>query len=360
MGVTGMAKRMIDAVQEWVGHWSGGLLIAEVVGMYVFSGVSGSKGADMATVGSVMKQPLRDYGYPATESVAVLAAAAAMGETIPPSLALLVLGSITTLSIGSLFVAGIIPAAVVALCLMTLIHFQARRSNAKRLPRASLRQVATAGLGGILPLLMPVILFVGILLGIGTPTEVSSFAVIYGIVLAGLVYRELGAREFLRCIIDCAAISGMILFILAAASSFSWVLTVAYLPQRLVEILTSVHESQWLFMLGSILLLIVVGSILEGLPALLILAPILMPIAGQVGISPLHYGIVLLIAMGIGLFMPPIGIGFYVSCAVCETTIEKSTRAMIPFLVVLFLGLLLVALVPWFTLFLPAAFHLGG
>jgi tripartite ATP-independent transporter DctM subunit len=184
--------------------------------------------------------------------------------------------------------------------------------------------------------------------------------VIYGIVLAGLIYRELGAREFLRCIIDCAAISGMILFILAAASSFSWVLTVAYLPQRLVEILTGVHESQSLFMLGSILLLIVVGSILEGLPALLILAPILMPIAGQVGIRPLHYGIVLLIAMGIGLFMPPIGVGFYVSCAVCETTIEKSTRAMIPFLVVLFLGLLLVALVPWFTLFLPATFHLGG
>jgi tripartite ATP-independent transporter DctM subunit len=206
---------------------------------------------------------------------------------------------------------------------------------------------------------MPVILFVGILLGIGTPTEVSSFAVIYGIVLAGLIYRELGAREFLRCIIDCAAISGMILFILAAASSFSWVLTVAYLPQRLVEILTGLHESEWLFMLGSILLLIVVGSILEGLPALLILAPILMPIAGQVGISPLHYGIVLLIAMGIGLFMPPIGVGFYVSCAVCDTTIEKSTRAMIPFLVVLFFGLLLVALVPWFTLFLPAAFHLG-
>ena len=131
------------------------------------------------------------------------------------------------------------------------------------------------------------------------------------------------------------------------------------LPQRLVEILTSVHESHWLFMLGSILLLIVVGSILEGLPALLILAPILMPIAVQVGISPLHYGIVLLIAMGIGLFMPPIGVGFYVSCAVCETTIEKSTRAMIPFLVVLFLGLLLVALVPWFTLFLPAIFGLG-
>ena len=146
---------------------------------------------------------------------------------------------------------------------------------------------------------------------------------------------------------------------LAAASSFSWVLTVAYLPQRLVELLASVQESGWLFMMGSILLLIVVGSILEGLPALLILAPILMPIAVQVGINPLHYGIVLLIAMGIGLFMPPIGVGFYVSCAVCETTIERASRAMIPYLLVLVIGLLLVAFVPWFTLALPELFHMG-
>jgi tripartite ATP-independent transporter DctM subunit len=360
METGGISLRLVRFVHALVGHFRGGLLQVMVVSMYIVSGLSGAKTADVAAVGSVMRDMLRREGYSLEQSAAVLAASAAMGETVPPSIAMLVLASVTTLSIGALFVAGIIPAAVVAVCLMTLIHFQARRSNVKRLPRASLRQVATAGLGGILPLLMPVILFAGILLGIGTPTEVSSFAVIYGIVLAGLIYRELGAREFLRCIIDCAAISGMILFILAAASSFSWVLTVAYLPQRLVEILTGVHESQWLFMLGSILLLIVVGSILEGLPALLILAPILMPIAGQVGISPLHYGIVLLIAMGIGLFMPPIGVGFYVSCAVCETTIEKSTRAMIPFLIVLFLGLMLVALVPWFTLFLPAIFHLGG
>jgi tripartite ATP-independent transporter DctM subunit len=166
-------------------------------------------------------------------------------------------------------------------------------------------------------------------------------------------------REFVRCVVECASVSGMILFILAAATSYSWVLTVAYLPQRLVEILTSAHQSEMVFLLASMLLLIVIGSILEGLPALLILAPILMPIAEQVGVSPLHYGIVLLIAMGIGLFMPPVGIGFYVSCAVAGTTIERATRPMIPFLVVLVLALILVALVPWFTLFLPAAFHMG-
>jgi TRAP-type C4-dicarboxylate transport system permease large subunit len=174
------------------------------------------------------------------------------------------------------------------------------------------------------------------------------------------VYRQLGFRQFVRGIINCAAGSGMILFILAAASSFSWVLTVAQLPQRLVELMAGTHGSHTLFMLASILLLIVAGAILEGLPSLIVLAPILMPIASKVGVSELHYGIVLIIAMGIGAFMPPVSVGYYVTCAVCQTTIEKSGREMIPFIAILIVGLLVVALVPWFTLYLPAKFHLAG
>jgi tripartite ATP-independent transporter DctM subunit len=241
---------------------------------------------------------------------------------------------------------------------MLLIYFQARRAQVRSAPRAGLPELARAALGGVLPLLMPVIILGGILFGVATPTEISSFAVIYGLVLAGCIYHELGFRAFIRGVVDCAVMSGMILFILAAAYGFAWTLTVAQLPQRLVALLSGVQESQWVFMLGSILLLIVTGSILEGLAALLILAPILMPIASQVGVNGIHYGIVLVIAMGIGCFMPPIGIGFYVTCAICETTIEKSARAMIPFLVVLCLGLLLVTFVPWFTLYLPMKFHL--
>ena len=355
----GISLRLVRFVHALVGHFRGGLLQVMVVSMYIVSGLSGAKTADVAAVGSVMRDMLRREGYSLEQGAAVLAASAVMGETVPPSLAMLVLGSVTTLSVGSLFIAGLIPAVVVAVCLMALIYIQARRSRAPRVPRASLRQLAVATLGGLLPLLMPVILFAGILLGVGTPTEVSSFAVVYGLVLAA-IYGELSLRELVDNVIDCAALSGMILFILAAASSFSWTLSVAHLPQRLVGILTGIHNNQWLFLSGSILLLVVIGSILEGLPALLILAPILMPIASQVGVSQLHYGIILVIAMGIGIFIPPIGIGFYVCCAVCETTIEKSSRAMIPYLVVVCVGLLVVAVVPWFTLFLPAKLHLGG
>lgn len=355
----GISLRLVRLVKALVGHLRGGLLQVTVVSMYIVSGLSGAKTADVAAVGSVMRDMLRREGYSMEQSAAVLAASAVMGETVPPSLAMLVLSSVTTLSVGALFIAGIIPAVVIGLCLMALIYLQARQSQAPRAPRASLRELMTAILGGVLPLLMPVILFGGILLGVGTPTEVSSFAVIYGLLLAA-IYGELGLRGFVKSVIDCAALSGMILFILAAASSFSWTLSVANLPQGLAGILTRVHNNQWLFLFGSILFLIVIGTILEGIPALLILAPLLMPIAGQVGLNQLHYGIMLVLAMGIGIFIPPVGNGFYVCCAVCETTIEKSTRALIPFLVVVGIGLLLVALVPWFTLFLPAKFHLGG
>jgi tripartite ATP-independent transporter DctM subunit len=349
----GVSLRLVRFVQAFVGHLRGGLFQVMVVSMYIVSGISGSKVADVAAVGSVMRDMLRREGYNLEQATAVLAASAVMGETVPPSIPMLVLGSVTSISIGALFVGGIIPAAVVGVCLMVLIYFQARKTKARCAPRATLREMATASLGGVLPLLMLVILLGGIVLGIATPTEVSSVAVVYGILLAGLFYRELGLREFLRGVVDCAATAGMILFILATSSSFAWTLTVSHLQQRIVTIMTSIHGSHWLFMLATVGVLVVAGVILEGLPALVIFAPLLLPIATQIGINRLHYGIVLVIAMGVGAFLPPIGSGFFITCALCETSIEGSTRKMIPFVIVLLIGLVLVALIPWFTLYLP-------
>jgi tripartite ATP-independent transporter DctM subunit len=211
----------------------------------------------------------------------------------------------------------------------------------------------------VLPLLMPVILFAGILTGVATPTEVSSFAVVYGLFLAIVLYREMGLKSFARTVVDSATLTGLVLFILATASSFSFSLTIAYVPQRLVELLHGVNDSKPLFLIGSMVLLIVVGSLLEGLPALNVLAPLLLPIAGQIGISELHYGILLIIAMGIGAFIPPAGVGFYVCCAVMRTDIESAARVMAPYLTVLLIGLLIVTFVPWFTLALPRAFGFG-
>ena len=228
------------------------------------------------------------------------------------------------------------------------------------MPRAPLHAVIRAGLGAILPLLMPGMLLAGILLGIATPTEVAAFAVVYGIVLAMVVYREMPLKTFMRTVTDTAALTGVLLFIFAAASGFSWTLTVAYLPQRLVEVLHSLGNSTAIFMVGSVALLIVVRVLLEGLPSLNVLAPLLIPIAGKLGLSELHYALVLIIAMGVGGFMPLAGVGFYVCCAIMRADIEAASRAMLPYLGVVLIGLLIVAFVPWFALFLPHYFGFRG
>jgi tripartite ATP-independent transporter DctM subunit len=296
----------------------------------------------------------------AAEGAAVLAASAVMGETVPPSIAMLIVGSITNVSLGAMFIGGLVPAAVMALCLMMLIYVRARASGAPRLPVARPNVIARAGLGAILPLLMPGTLLAGILLGVATPTEIAAIAVVYGILLSSVVYREMTLRGFMRIVLDTTALTGVLLFIFAAASSFSWTLTVAYLPQRLVVLLQSVGDSAAIFMVCSIILLILVGVLLEGLPSLNVLAPLLIPIAGKLGLSELHYALVLIIAMGIGGFMPFAGVGFYVCCAVMRCDIETASRAMLPYLVMLIAGLLVVAFVPWFTLFLPHYFGFRG
>jgi tripartite ATP-independent transporter DctM subunit len=355
----GVSLRLIKFIHALVGHLRGGLLQVTVVSMYVISGLSGSKPADVAAVGTVMRDELRER-HGAAEGAAVLASAAIMGETVPPSVAMLIVGSITNVSVAAMFIGGIIPAAVIAVCLAALIFVRARRAGAPKLLRAPLQSVIRAGLDAVLPLLMPGFLLGGILSGLATPTEVAALAVVYGLFLAIVVYREMGLDEFVRTIGDTASLTGLLLFIFAAASAFSWTLTVAYVPQRLVDLIGSTGNSAPIFLIGSIALLVVVGVLLEGLPSLNVLAPLLLPIAGRVGLSELHYALVLIIAMGVGGFMPLAGVGFYVCCAVMRCDIEAASRAMLPYLAVVLVGLLIIAFVPWFVLFLPNYFGFRG
>jgi tripartite ATP-independent transporter DctM subunit len=354
-----ISVRLVRFVHTLVGHLRGGLLQVTVVSMYIVSGLSGSKPADVAAVGTVMRDQLRQR-HGGGEGAAVLAASAVMGETVPPSIAMLIVGSITNVSIAGMFIGGFIPAVVMAACLMALIYVRARRAGTPCSPRVPLPSMLKAALIAVPPLLMPVMLLVGILAGLATPTEVATFAVIYGLVLAMGAYREMNIRSFIETVIDTAVLTGVLLFIFAASSGFSWILTVAYVPQNLVRLLHAIGNSTSIFMIGSIILLIVVGVLLEGLPSLNVLAPLLLPIAGQIGVSEIHYALVLIIAMGIGGFMPLAGVGFYVCCAIMQTSIEEASRAMVPYLAFVIIGLLIVAFVPWFTLFLPHYFGFRG
>jgi tripartite ATP-independent transporter DctM subunit len=348
----GLSRRLTDFVISLVGRFRGGMLQVIVVSMYIMSGISGSKVADVAAVGTTMKDIMRRERYNPGETAAVLATCAVMGETVPPSIAMLVLASVTSLSIGSLFVAGLLPAAVIALCLMVLIYFRSR-GRAGELKKHSLREIVRAGVNAIPAVVAPVILIGGIVSGVATPTEVSSTAVIYALVLSVFVYRTLGGGQLWRVMTGTAAQAGMVLFITSTASTFSWSLTIAKMPQRIAALFGTLHGSATLFMLATIVTLVVMGALLEGLPALLIFGPLLLPMAAQFGVDPLQYGIVLIIAMGLGAFSPPIGVGMFVTCSICDTTMENASRHMVPYLVVVVIGLLLVAFVPWFSLVMP-------
>jgi C4-dicarboxylate transporter DctM subunit len=355
MEVTGMAKRMIDMVQRWVGHWTGGLLIAQILGMYVFSGVSGSKAADIATVGSVMRVPLRQAGYPPPESVAVLAAAAAMGETIPPSLALLLLGSITTLSVGSLFVAGVIPAAVLAVALIIAVIIRSRIKGFGSGPRFNLGRALRSIPLALPALMVPVIVIGGIVGGFASPTESASLAVVYGFAVALLVYHSIGLRSGWMALRDAALIAGMVLFMVAAANLLSQAIVTDGLGRTLAAAFAALH-SPAAFLFASMVVMIIIGFVLEGLPAILIAAPILLPVATRIGIDPLQYGIVLTMAMGVGVFLPPVGIGYYVACAIGGADANPTMRPSLIYNIFLVLGLILVILFPQITLWLPHHF----
>jgi tripartite ATP-independent transporter DctM subunit len=349
----GISLRLVRFAMTLVGHMRGGLLQVVVLTIYMVSGISGSKIADVVAVGSVLRRELKKQGYRPEQGAAVLASSAAMSETIPPSLAMLVLGSVAPISIGTLFIAGLLPAAVIALLLMLLNYVLSRRGNMARVPRATASELLRATGGAILPLVMPVIMVIGIRFGVATPTEVSTVAVLYGLILAFVIYRAVDVKVLYDIAVESCLLAGMVLFIIAAAFSFAWTLTAANLPANLAMILHSLGDNRIVFILGSIVLLIVVGSLLEGLPALIILGPLLMPIAGQYGIDIIHYSMIMILAMGVGIFIPPIGIGFYVSCSVSESRLEATSKAMLPYFAILIVGVLVVAFVPWFTLAVP-------
>lgn len=363
MEVSGMSGHLVNVVSLIVGRLRGGLGIVMIISMYLFSGISGSKTADVTAVGSFLIPTMRKERYTGGEAVSILAASAAMGETVPPSLAIIILGYTANLSISGLFIAGILPAAAIAVLLMLVAFVSApARVEQARKPRRTRREITGMIIGALLALLVPVMILGGILKGIATPTEISGFAVVYALCVAWFVYRNVGFAKTVKLFVESAVLSGMILFIVATASLVGWILTAEGIPQSLARtmIAISAHGGTWVFLVLSVLVLILMGSVLEGGPALIIFGPLLVPIAAKLGVNPLHYGIVLIIAMGIGLFSPPIGIGLYTACAVGGVSVEQASRPLLKYLVVLIVGLLLIAFVPWITLVLPRALGVGG
>jgi tripartite ATP-independent transporter DctM subunit len=357
MEANGMSVRLIELLQRAVGRMRGGLNVVMVTSMVLFSGISGSKMADVAAVGSVLIPAARRSRQNPGSAVALLAASAVMAETIPPCINLIILGFVANLSIGGLFVAGLLPAGLMALALIAVSVMFGKRAAAateteSQIPMSGLWSGAIASFGLIF------MIFAGFKSGFATATEISAFAVVYAIVVGSVVFRELSFRTATHSFVQAATRSGLVLFIVAAAQSLAFILTLQQVPHAVGDMMLSLSGTHgtWLFMLLSIAVLIVMGSVLEGAAALIIFGPLLLPVAVKLGIDPLHFGVVLVIAMGLGLFAPPLGLGLYGACLIGNVPIEQTVKPIMGYLGLLLLCLLIIAFVPAISTALPHAF----
>lgn len=353
METGGISARLVNLAKALIGHVRGGLGMVVVMTEMLFSGISGSTIADVSAIGALMVPALVRAGFKPERAVAIVSAASAMGILIPPCLLMVIIAQIVGLSVGALFLAGFIPAAVLAAAVMLLIYVQARREGIGGEARANLAEVGRALREALIPLMMPVIIFGAILGGIADPTEAAVLAVLYAFIVGVLVYKEIPWRALPKILVDSAVTSGVVIFMVGAASSFSWLLAVEQVPTHLANAMLAVSSEPWFFFVVSIVIFVVLGAILEGLPAVIICLPIFLPITAKLGIDPLHYSVVVVAAIGLGLFLPPIGVGLYIAASFANLRVDQTIRAMTPYVLVLFVGILILIAIPWLTLVLP-------
>jgi tripartite ATP-independent transporter DctM subunit len=347
--MTGMAKAMVDFLASLVGHVRGGLNYVLLGAMLLVSGISGAKTADMAAVAPVLLPEMKRRGNHEGELISLLAASGAMAETIPPSLVLITIGSVAGVSIAALFTGGIMPGIVLAVLLAILARFRSAEiiDGYRRAPgKVVLRTLAIA-----LPaLLLPILIRTAVVEGVATATEVSTIGIAYAVVAGLVIYRKFDWKRIYPMLVDTAALSGAILFIIGTATGMSWALTQSGFSHSLAEAMTSVPGGKYGFLLVSIAAFIVLGSVLEGIPAMVLFAPLLFPVAKAIGVHEVHYAMVIILSMGVGLFAPPFGLGYYAACTIGRVHPDVAVRRIWPYLGILVIGLLIVAFVPWFSI----------
>jgi tripartite ATP-independent transporter DctM subunit len=347
--MTGIARALIDLLVALVGNRRGGLSYVLIGAIYLIAGISGSKAADQAAVAPVLLPEMRRRGVPPGELVAQLAAAAAMSETIPPSLVLIIVGAVTGVSTAALFTGGLLPAAVAALGLVVLIFFRSRNEQHTG-EKVSASEAGKLFLIAIPALILPFVIRYAVLAGVATATEVATIGVIYSVIVGIAIYRCFEWKRLFPLLVETASLSGAILLIIGSASAMAWALTQAGFAEALTAIMTGLPGGKYGFMAMSIVLFIILGSVLEGLPAMVLFGPLLFPIADKVGINVVQYAIVSILAMGIGLFSPPFGVGFYQTCLIAKATSDESLARIWPYILTLIVCLIIVAAVPWFSI----------
>jgi tripartite ATP-independent transporter DctM subunit len=347
--MTGMARAMVQFLASLLGHVRGGLSYVLIGAMYLVSGISGSKAADMAAVAPVLFPEMKQRGAKPGDLVALLSATGAQTETIPPSIVLITIGSVTGVSIAALFTGGLLPGVILAIALGIVVRFRYRDEDLSHVRRASRREIGHALLVALPAIILPFLIRAAVVEGVATATEVSTIGIVYSILAGLFIYRRFDWRRLRPMLVETAALSGAIIMIIGAATAMAWGLTQSGFSRDLAALMANLPGQGVTFLAVSIVAFIVLGSVLEGIPAIVLFGPLLFPIARQIGIHEVHYAMVVILAMGIGLFAPPFGVGYYAACAIGRVNPDEGIRPIWGYLLSLLAGLIAVAAIPWIS-----------
>lgn len=356
MDTGGISLRLVLLARALVGHLRNGLGMVSVLAEIFFSGISGSTAADTAAIGSIMIPAMTQSGLTPARATAIVCASCGMGILVPPCIAMVVYGGVANVSIGALFAGGFLPAFVMACALMLQLYFQARRAGVQPGRWPGIQPLSQAFKESLLALLMPLIIFGGILGGICTPTEAAVLAVLYGLAVSMGVYKEITLAKLGEILVETGIVTGKVMIMVGMASVFAWILSREQVPQALAGLIHSLGGGKIVFLLLINFAFLVLGAVLEGVPAIIMTVPILLPIATQLGVDPIHFGIILIANMGIGLFLPPVGLGVFIGCSIGRVTVAEVARPLLPYLAVNFATVLLITYWPWLTLVIPRIF----
>jgi tripartite ATP-independent transporter DctM subunit len=348
--MTGMARAMVAFLASLLGHVRGGLSYVLIGAMYLVSGISGSKAADMAAVAPVLFPEMKERGAKPGDLVALLSATGAQTETIPPSLVLITIGSVTGVSITALFTGGMLPGVVLGVALCLVVWRRYRREDLSHVRRASAGEIGRTLVVALPALALPFVIRAAVVEGVATATEVSTIGIVYSVLAGLLVYRQFDWRRLMPMLTETAALSGAILLIIGAATGMAWSLTQSGFSGQLAAVMTGLPGGGATFLAVSIVAFVILGSVLEGIPAIVLFGPLLFPIARQLGVHEVHYAMVVVLAMGIGLFAPPFGVGYYAACAISRIHPDAGMKPIVGYMLAMIVGLVVVAAVPWISI----------
>ena len=349
----GLTEKIIGFCNKLLGHIRGGLALANIGASMLFAGITGTAVSDTASIGSVMIPAMKEEGYDEAYACAVTAASSTVGPIIPPSVPIIIAATLCGLSVGKLFLAGAIPGILLGFGLMITAYIIARKKGQPKHPKSSLSQVLHGFFDTFWALLMVIIILFGIIGGVFTPTEASIIAVIYALAIGGGIYKQLDLRRIREVILSSMRTSASLMVLIGFANLFGWILITERVPQFLADHILSISTNKYVVLLMMNVILILVGTFMETIAALLILFPVLLKVAITVGIDPIHFSIIAVLNLIIGLTTPPIGVCLFVASSIGDTSIESVSKSILPFLLVSLVVLMLVSLFPGLALFLP-------